>query len=121
MGWLGWGAAGAALPGNTPAAEPPPAGSTWFNVRDFGARGRGSDLDSPAFQRAIDRCSERGGVVVVPAGTYLCGTLRLRSRVALWLQPGAPMLGSTDLAHYPPITPRFRCHTDANYVERSLI
>ena len=47
-----------------------------FNVKHFGAKGNGKTMDSPAIQKAIDRCSESGGgKVIVPAGTYLCATI----------------------------------------------
>ena len=45
------------------------------NVKDFGAVGDGKTLDTAAIQRAIDA----GGVVNFPPGTYLTGTLYLKS------------------------------------------
>jgi hypothetical protein len=61
-----------------------------FNVKDFQAKGDGQTLDTSAIQRAIDACSHAGGgTVIIPAGEYLCGTLRLASRVTLQLEPGA--------------------------------
>ena len=93
-----------------------------FSVRDFGAKGDGKALDTAAIQAAIKACSANGGgTVVVPAGVFLSGTLFLQSHVALCLQPGAVLLGSTDLRDFPPTTPRYRSYTDVNYVERSLI
>ena len=70
------------------------------NVRDFGARGDGVAKDTPALQRAVDAAQGRGERVVVPAGTYLTGTLWLRSRTELHLEKGAVLLGSPDLADY---------------------
>lgn len=71
-----------------------------YNVLDYGARGDGQSLDSPAIQKAVDEAAQQGGRVMVPAGLYVCGTVRLRNRVTLDLQQGATILGSTDLAHY---------------------
>ena len=72
-----------------------------YDVRHYGARGDGRKLDSPAIQRAIDRCSHRGGgVVTLPPGTYLAGTLQLRNGVTLHLDKGATLLGTTDLDAY---------------------
>lgn len=67
------------------AALPP-----MVNVRDHGAAGDGSRLDSTAFQRAMDVAAQRGGgTVYVPPGEYRCGTLRLRSHLTLWIGAGA--------------------------------
>jgi polygalacturonase len=70
-------------------------------VTDFGARGDGTTADTKAIQTAIDACSEHGGgVVLVPAGTYLTGPLRLKSHVELRLSGGATILGSPHLSDY---------------------
>lgn len=77
------------------------AGVADFNIRDFGAAGDGVHLDTEAIQAAIDSCSEHeGGTVVVPAGTYLTGTIFLKSNTALHLAAEATLLGSTNLDHY---------------------
>src|SRR5215475_2852132 len=53
-----------------------------YNVRDFGAKGDGITLDTAAFQQAIDTCHrEQGGTVLVPAGTFVIGSLELKSNV----------------------------------------
>ena len=43
-----------------------------------------------------------GGMVVVPAGDYLTGTVHLKSRVTLWIQAGATLWGSTEAASHQP-------------------
>ena len=49
-----------------------------YNIRDYGAKGDGKVLDHTAINKAIDACTAGGGgQVVVPAGTYLCGSIRL--------------------------------------------
>lgn len=81
-------------------AWPAPAPAA-LNVRDFGAKGDGATLDHPAIQRAIDAAHARGGAVVhLPAGTYLSGTIELRSGVTLDLHADAVLLGSGRLADY---------------------
>jgi polygalacturonase len=66
-----------------------------FNVRDFGALGDGSNLDSVAIDRAIDSASAAGGgTVLVPAGSYLCGSIHLRSNLHLVIDAGAVILGA---------------------------
>jgi polygalacturonase len=72
-----------------------------YNVREFGASGDGVRLDTGAIQAAIDRCAEDGGgTVALPPGDYATGTLRLRSRVTLYLAPGSRLLGSRSLDDY---------------------
>ena len=92
-----------------------------FNPCEFGAAADGARSDTKAVQAAIDTCAKAGGgTVLLPTGTYLCGTLFLRSRVNVHLEPGATLLGSKSLADYPPTVSAIRSYTD-NYTERSLI
>ena len=68
-----------------------------FNVRDFGAKGNGKALDSPAIDRAIEAAaSAGGGTVWIPAGTYVCGSIHLKSNIHLYLDPGCILLASKD-------------------------
>lgn len=83
------------------AADPGP-----FDVRSFGATGDGKAVDSPAINRAIDAASAAGGGTVrFPAGTYLSGSIRLKSNVTLCLEAGATLLASADEALYDPAEP----------------
>ena len=61
-----------------------------FNVKDFGAKGDGVHIDSPAINAAIDAASEAGGgTVYFPAGTYSSYSIRLKSHISLYLDHGA--------------------------------
>ncbi len=72
-----------------------------FDVRNHGALGDGSNKDTHAIQKAIDACHRAGGgTVLVPPGTYLTGTLFIKSGVELHLTAGATLLGSPDRADY---------------------
>lgn len=76
------------------------------DVRDHGARGDGTGLDSAAINRAIEAAAAAGGgTVVVPAGRYRCGTVTLRSHVTLRLEAGSVLVGSTELSDYPEVAP----------------
>ena len=69
--------------------------ATDYNVRDFGATGDGANLDHIAINRAIDSCvANGGGRVTVPAGTYLCGSIRMKSNVELHIAAGATILAA---------------------------
>ena len=51
-------------------------------MRDYGAKGDGKTLDHTAINKAIETATMNGGgQVVVPAGTYLCGSIRLKSHI----------------------------------------
>ncbi len=74
---------------------------TVFSVRDLGATGHRADLATQAIQQTIDTAHARGGGVVwLPAGDYLSGTLVLKSNVTLRLDPGATLYASQDTADY---------------------
>ncbi|MGD0610267.1 MAG: glycosyl hydrolase family 28 protein [Anaerolineales bacterium] len=73
-----------------------------FNLRDFGARGDGENMDTAALHKVIHACVEAGGgTVVVPAGTYRVGPFELFSHVTLFLESGAVILASDRLEDYP--------------------
>lgn len=68
-----------------------------YNVREFGAKGDGKTLDHQAINAAIDTCvAHGGGRVVLPAGTYLCGSIRMKSHVELHLVAGAKILAAPE-------------------------
>lgn len=63
-----------------------PAGSgavalTWYNVKDYGALGDGSNDDTAAIQSAITAIPATGGKLFFPAGSFKCtGTLDFSNR-----------------------------------------
>lgn len=75
-----------------------------WDITRFGALGDGHSDCTEAIRRAIAACADSGGGrVVVPAGTFLTGTIHLRSHVNLHLANGATLLFSTDPAAYLPV------------------
>ena len=72
-----------------------------FNITNYAAIGDGVMTNTTAIQSAINAASEAGGgVVQVPAGTYLCGPIQLASKVNLYLEAGA-LLRMLPLGQYP--------------------
>ena len=66
-----------------------------YNVRDFGAKGDGKTLDSQAINAAIEAAvKDGGGQVMLPAGTYLSGSIRLKSNIDLHLSAGCTILAA---------------------------
>jgi len=67
-----------------------PAGTTVYNIRDFGATGDGLTIDSDAVNRAIDAAAANGGgTVYFPAGYYLCFSIHLKTNITLYLDQGS--------------------------------
>ena len=72
-----------------------------FNVRDFGAKGDGQQMDTEAIQAAIEACAcNHGGTVFFPAGVYLSGAIFLKNNVTICLTAEAKLLGSTNTEDY---------------------
>lgn len=72
-----------------------------FDVRDAGGAGDGKTLDTAVLQQCLDACGAAGGGVVrLPAGTYLSGPLTIRSRTTLRLEQGAMLLATPERAAY---------------------
>ncbi len=66
-----------------------------YNVKDYGAKGDGTTLDSPSINKAIEDVSANGGGdIYFPAGTYLCGSIRLKSDINLNLSAGCVILAA---------------------------
>ena len=78
--------------------------SNEYNVKNFGAKGDSKNLDHTAIQKAIDKCSaDGGGTVYFPSGTYLCGTVKMKSNVCLYLETGSKILAAKDTSFFPEI------------------
>lgn len=71
-----------------------------FCLADFGVKRDSSALQTDAVQRVFDLCRASGGTVVVPAGSYHTGSLRLWSGMTLHLEKGAELFGSGECTDY---------------------
>jgi len=82
------------------------AGAKVFDVTDMGATGNGATLDTAAINKAIEAANAAGGGTVhFPAGTYLAGSIHLKSSVTLFLDQGSTILASDDPAAYDEAEP----------------
>ncbi len=71
-----------------------------FNVRDFGAKGDGKTVDTPAVNRAVDAAAAAGGgTVYFPAGVYVCFSIRLKNNITLNLDNGATIFAADPKIH----------------------
>lgn len=109
------------LAGALPALALSVASAATIHVAPALATAEGTAPDTQRIQQAIDAAhAAGGGVVELDPGTYVSGTLFLRSGVHFRLAEGATLLGSTRLADYPECRPEYRSNTDRQ-VTRSLI
>ena len=77
-----------------------------FDVKTFGAKADGKTGDRDAINKAIDAASAAGGgIVYFPAGTYLTGSIRLRSNITLQFEHGRIIEASSDPASYDAAEP----------------
>lgn len=74
--------------------------NAFYNVKNYGAKGEGKTLDTPAINKAIEAAAAKGGgTVYFPAGTYLCFSIRLKSNITLYLDNGATILAADPKEH----------------------
>ncbi|HAG69176.1 MAG TPA: exopolygalacturonase [Lachnospiraceae bacterium] len=72
-----------------------------YRASDYGLRDDGR-LHTQELQALIDRAFEEGGgVIVIPAGTYLTGPVWFRQGVHLCVEEGGVLKGSDNIADYP--------------------
>src|SRR5262249_7512657 len=80
----------------------------------YGAKS-GSDV-STAIEKAIEAMSRAGGGrVVIPAGDYVTGPIRLRSHIDLHLERGATLRFTQDVSRYPLVLTRWEGVELKNY------
>lgn len=66
------------------------AAAGFYNIKDYGAKGDGKTIDSPAINAAIEAAANNGGgTIYMPAGTYMSYSIRLKSNISLYLDHGA--------------------------------
>lgn len=72
-----------------------------INIIQYGAKGDGVTVNTKMIQKAVDDCAATGGGrVIIPAGTFLSGTINLKSKVNLHLEQGAILQGSNQISDY---------------------
>jgi hypothetical protein len=72
-----------------------------FTVSDFGAKNDGFTINTSTIQKAIDFVHEQGGGrLIFETGSYVTGSIYLKSNVTLHLEQGATILGSTNPFDY---------------------
>src|ERR1039457_1840221 len=77
-----------------------------FDVKTLGAKADGKTQDRAAINKTIDAAvAAGGGTVYFPAGTYVTGSVRLRSNITLQFEHGTVIEASPDMASYDAVEP----------------
>ena len=98
-----------------------------YDIRDFGAVGDGKTISSDAINAAIEKASlNGGGMIYIPAGEFLCYSIRLKSNIHLYLEQGAKLIAARPQADRgydapePPINKQYQGFGH-NHIHNSLI
>ncbi|MBQ4041895.1 MAG: glycoside hydrolase, partial [Prevotella sp.] len=88
-----------------------------YKVTKYGASPKATaEKNQKAINKAIEKCSKAGGgKVVIPAGEYLTGAIRLESNVNLELQKGAKIIFAFQPELYPNVVTRWEGLDCINY------
>jgi polygalacturonase len=80
-----------------------------YLITDYGAVADGKTVNTKAIQAAIDKCAatKKGGIVVVPKGTFLSGAIFLKQGVNLLVEKDGVLKGTTNPDDYPQIQTRW--------------
>jgi alpha-L-rhamnosidase len=82
-----------------------------YVITDYGAVPDGKTLNTAFIQKAIDAAAAAGGgVLEIPKGTFLSGSIFLKQGVDLFLDEGAVLLGSQNIDDYPKQMTRIEGH-----------
>lgn len=92
---------------NDVGAKQKPTGSKVYFVNDAGAKPDGTTLNTSAIQRTIDKAAAAGGGIVrFKQGSYVTGSVFLKSGVTLEIDKNVQILGSQDIKDYKLIKTR---------------
>jgi len=79
-----------------------------YVITEFGAVGDGQTLNTESIQTAIDKCAaDGGGILVVPKGTFLTGSIFFKQGVDLYLEKEGILKGTVNPDDYPQIDTRW--------------
>ena len=83
-----------------------------YVITDYGVVNDSTIIQTEKIQAVIDKAAqEGGGVIVVPEGTFLSGSLFFRQGTNLHLKKGATIKGSDDISNFPILKTRMEGQT----------
>jgi polygalacturonase len=73
-----------------------------YNILDYGAKADSITINTQAIQKVIDICYDKGGgIVIIPNGIFITGTLQLKDNITLHLEKMAVLRASIDTLDFP--------------------
>lgn len=83
-----------------------------YRITDYNLPNDSTVIQTKAIQAVIDKAYENGGgVVVIPKGTFLSGSLFFKKDTHLHLEEGAKLKGSDDISNFPLVMTRMEGQT----------
>ena len=83
-----------------------------YLISEYGVKNDSTIIQTAKIQEVIDKCHENGGgVIVIPAGTYLTGSLFFKPGTKLYLKENATLKGSDAITHYQIVKTRLEGQT----------
>ena len=83
-----------------------------YVVTDYGVDGYSTEVQTKKLQAVIDRAAqEGGGVIVIPRGTFISGSLFFKPKTHLKLEEGGELQGATRVKHFAVVKTRMEGQT----------
>lgn len=83
-----------------------------YRITDYGIVNDSTKLQTAQIQEIIDLAAKNGGgVIVIPEGTFLSGSLFFKPKTHLYLEENAVLKGSDDISHFPVVMTRMEGQT----------
>lgn len=77
-----------------------------YVITDYGVKNDSTLVQTEAIQKVIDTATEKGGVIVIPQGTFLSGALFFKPKTHLHVVEGGKLKGSDNIEDYPKLPSR---------------
>ena len=73
-----------------------------YSITNYGVVNDSTIVQTKKIQEVIDLAARNGGgVIVIPKGTFLSGSLFFKNNTHLHLEENAVLKGSDDISHFP--------------------
>ena len=78
-----------------------------YTITDYGVANDSTILQTEKIQAVIDRAAENGGgVIIIPKGTFLSGSIFFKPKTHLYMEEGAVLKGSDDISNFAIVNTR---------------